>query len=108
MLSSQTELHPVLFLSAQSELLELCSSIFLSCGVSNMQDEGSANTAWGALNDNTLVQFATNFLSYNIKLLSVFVHIVEQREPESRDKVKIMVLFIYLFNYGLSCFRNFK
>lgn len=52
-----------------------------------MQRESSANSNWGALKDSTLVQFATNFLSHNIKLLSVFVHVIEQREPESRDKV---------------------
>lgn len=74
-------------LLAQSELLELSSSIFLSCGVHNMRHESSSSLAWGALKDDTLVQFATNFLSHNIKLLSVFVHIIEQREPEMRDKV---------------------
>ena len=73
---------------AQSELLELCGSIFLSCGVSNMQRESQTNSAWGALKDSTLINFAANFLSHNIRLLSVFVHVIEQREPENRDKVR--------------------
>lgn len=76
---------------AQSELLELCSSVFLSCAVSNMQHESQTHSTWGALKDSTLVHFATNFLLHNVRLLSVFVHVIEQREPENRDKVQVFV-----------------
>lgn len=90
---------------AQSELLELSSSIFLSCGVLNMQRESSTNSTWGALKDSTLVQFATNFLSHNIKLLSVFVHIIERREPENRDKVSAAYYPVVL---GLNFFTTMQ
>lgn len=76
----------IVICTAQSELLDLSSSIFLSCGVANMQHENTANPVWDALENDTLVQFAKNLLSHNVKLLSVFVHIIEQREPEIRDK----------------------
>ena len=49
-----------------------------------MQFEGAV---WGALKDDTLVQFAMDLLAHAIKLLSIYVHIIEQREPEVHDKV---------------------
>ena len=59
------------------------------------QQSSSANPVWGALDNDTLVQFATFFLSHNVILLSVFVHIVEQREPEIRDKVCAFIINLY-------------
>ena len=72
---------------AHSELLELSANIFLSCGMANMSYARNTNPVWGLFEDPDLVRFAECFLSHNIKLLSIFVHIVEEREPEVRDKV---------------------
>lgn len=94
----------LLFL-AQSELLELSSSIFLSCSVRNMQHQTPNNPSWGALRGDTLLLFATNFLSHNVKLLSVFVHIIEQREPEIREKVLMLPLLWETLNF-IQCTEN--
>ena len=74
---------------AQSELLELSGNVFLACGMVNMLHTNTTRPTWGLLDDPHLVLFADYFLSHNVKLLSVFVHIVEEREPEIRDKVLI-------------------
>lgn len=83
----------IILISGQSELLELSGSVFLSCAIVSMKQQSySANPVWGALDSDTLVQFATFFLSHNVMLLSVFVHIIEQREPEIRDKVHTFII----------------
>ncbi len=69
------------------ELLELSSSIFLSCGLVNVHNLDIAEATSGVFKDETMVQFADYFLSHNIKLLSIFVHIIEERQPEPKDKV---------------------
>lgn len=90
----------IILISGQSELLELSGSVFLSCSVVSMkQQSNSANPVWGALDNDTLTQFATLFLSHNVMLLSVFVHIIEQREPEIRDKVQYFNNYRNTHNY---------
>lgn len=54
----------------------------------------TAGSLWESLGDDTLVQFATDFLSHNVKLLSIFVHIIEERDPEIRDKVCHLCMYI--------------
>lgn len=71
---------------AHSELLDVSGSVFLSCWMMNVQSH-KTGSVWGALEDNSLIQFASDFLSHNVKLLSIFVHIIEEREPEIKDKV---------------------
>lgn len=63
--------------------------------MANVQHASDASTVWGGLEDDTLIQFASTFLSHNVKLLSVYVHIIEGRDPEVRDKVRKDVLFSY-------------
>lgn len=62
----------------------------------NTSHTKTTSFTWGLFEDAPLIQFAEYFLSHNIKLLSVYVHIVEEREPEIRDKVyfkKLCVAF---------------
>ena len=54
-----------------------------------------ADKTW-ALGDDSLVQFANYFLVHNVKLLCLFVHIIEEREPEHREKVYRLVSVVYL------------
>lgn len=88
------------FIIAHSELLEVSGSVFLSCWMVNMQHTKTtspSSSVWGALEDDTLIQFASNFLSHNVKLLSIFIHIIEERDPEIRDKVQYTItMCIYL------------
>lgn len=77
--------------SAHSELLELCSNVFLSCGLENTSRSRTSGLTWGVFEDVPLVQFADYFLSHNIKILSIYVHIVEEREPEIREKVVLKI-----------------
>lgn len=60
----------------------------------NMLGTNTAHPTWGLLDDPHLILFADYFLSHNVKLLSVFVHIVEEREPEIRDKVSECITFL--------------
>lgn len=61
---------------AHGDLLEVTTSVFLSCSLSHL----SPST------DRPVTQ-ATQLLGHVIKLLSVFVHVIEEREPEIKEKV---------------------
>ena len=87
----------LLFVLAHCALLEISSSAFLSCGIFNMK---KVNKAW-ALENESLIQFADHFLVHNVKLLCLFVHIIEERDPELREKV--MYIYIYIYIYMCVC-----
>ena len=70
----------------------MSGSIFLSCWMTNAQhDRTATGSVWGGLEDHSLIQFASDFLSHTVKILSIFVHIIEERDPEIKDKVYINV-----------------
>ena len=68
-------------------MLELGSSIFLSCGLAIIHHLEVTDTVWKVINQKTVLDCANTFLSHSVKLLSIFVHIIEEREPEIREKV---------------------
>ncbi len=73
---------------AHCYLLDISSSLFLSCSLVKLK---KSNTAWGAIGEERLAAFANNILFHNIKLLSLFVHIIEGREPELRERVCFII-----------------
>lgn len=74
-----------MFPLAHGDLLEVTTSVFLSCALSHLPVPGVPGEPWS--NNITPVGQATHLLSHVIKLLSVFVHVIEEREPELREKV---------------------
>lgn len=69
-----------------------------------MQQSDATVSAWGALGDQTLTEFAGNFLSHVVKLLCMFVHIIEEREPEVREKVNLIIIVLQGHTYILVIF----
>lgn len=69
-------------------MLEVVTSLFLSCALAHMpQNVPASGQAWSAFSDSVLVTQATKLLNHTMKLLCVLIHIIEEREPESREKV---------------------
>lgn len=60
-----------------------------------------ADKNW-ALGNESLVQFANYFLVHTVKLLCLFVHVIEEREPEHREKV-LRRLFLRLLLFLCYC-----
>lgn len=67
------------------ELLELSGSVFLGCALANMQQSAQSGQSWSALSEPSLVSHAGRLLNHTVKLLSIFVHILEHREPEAKE-----------------------
>lgn len=47
-----------------------------------------AGHAWGALKEPLLQECATALLTHIVKVLCVCVHIIEERDPEAKEKVE--------------------
>ena len=71
--------------TAHCELLELSGSVFLGCTLANMQLSAQSGQSWSALSEPSLVSHAGRLLNHTVKLLSIFVHIIEHREPEPKE-----------------------
>ena len=89
------------YVAAHGDLLEVTTSVFLSCALSHLPTPGKL---WSE--ENSPVAQATHLLSHVVKLLSVFVHVIEEREPELKEKVQSS-LSTYLCTVCLSHSRNF-
>ena len=88
--------HP----QAHCELLELTNSVFLACALSHMHQQspqGSGGGNWCAITDPTLCTHASTLFKHIVKLMCVFVHVIEQKEPEVKDKVgqEFMGVIVY-------------
>ena len=71
--------------TAHCEILELSGSVFLGCALANMQLSAQSGQSWSALSEPSLVSHAGKLLNHTVKLLSIFVHIIEHREPEPKE-----------------------
>ena len=71
---------------AHAYLLDVSSSLFLSCALNNLK---KSSKPWGAIDEENLGYFAINFLNHSVKLLSIYVHVIDGREPELREKVNV-------------------
>lgn len=71
--------------TAHCEILELSGSVFLGCALANMQLSAQSGQSWSALSEPLLVSHAGKLLNHTVKLLSIFVHIIEHREPEPKE-----------------------
>ena len=72
---------------AHGDMLEVTTSVFLSCALAHMPLSTPGGQSWSAISDPFLVSQATQLLGHTLKLLCVLVHVIEQREPEIREKV---------------------
>ncbi|CAI7995434.1 Huntingtin [Geodia barretti] len=74
----------------QQQLLDVSSSLFLSCSLSAMDrlvqsGQPPSSSPWAALGDSELSAHAAVLLRHVGRLLAVFVHVLEGREPETRE-----------------------
>lgn len=72
---------------AHGDMLEVTTAVFLSCALAHMPQIKTGGQSWSAISEPSLVSQATQLLGHTVKLLSVLVHVIEQREPEIREKV---------------------
>ena len=76
--------------TGQQQLLDVSSSLFLSCSLSAMDrlvqsGQPPSSSPWAALGDSELSAHAAVLLRHVGRLLAVFVHVLEGREPETRE-----------------------
>lgn len=76
--------------TGQQQLLDVSSSLFLSCSLSAMDrlvqsGQPLSSSPWAALGDPELSAHAAVLLRHVGRLLAVFVHVLEGREPETRE-----------------------
>ena len=78
-------------LTGQQQLLDVCSALFLSSSLSasnqlaQTDQSVSSSSSWAAVGGGDLAKLATVLLQHVARLLAVFVHILEGREPETRE-----------------------
>jgi len=74
---------------AHCQLLELTGSVFLGCALANMQHSAESGQSWCALSEPSLVSHANSLLSHIVKVLCIFAHIIEHREPEAKESKRL-------------------
>ena len=75
--------------AAHCEVLQTVNSLYLASTLSQLQQTSQAGQSWGALKEPLLRECATVLLTHIIKVLCVYVHIIEERDPEAREKVEL-------------------
>ena len=60
--------------------------------LSQLQQTSQAGQSWGALKEPVLRECASVLLTHVVKLLCVYVHIIEERDPEAKEKVNHMFM----------------
>ena len=80
------------FSTGHQQLMDVCSDVFLTCSLSAMtrsaqcgQATPTSGPGWAALGDPDLVGYADLLLRHTARLLALFVHVIEGREPETRE-----------------------
>ncbi len=87
------------FYTAHGDLLEVTTSVFLSCALSHLPSSGKSSAG-------SPIAQAKQLLGHVVKLLSVFVHVIEEREPEIKEKVSVLMYMlqqstcIYMYMYS--------
>ena len=64
------------------------SSLYLASTLSQLQQTSQAGQSWGALKEPVLRECASVLLTHIVKVLCVYVHIIEERDPEAKEKVE--------------------
>ena len=84
--------------AGHQQLLDVCSALFLSVSLSAVDrcvrsgQSPASSAGWAALDDTDLATHALLLLRHVGRLLAVFVHVLEGREPETREtKVSVTV-----------------
>lgn len=75
--------------AAHCEVLQTVNSLYLASTLSQLQQTSQAGQSWGALKEPLLRECATVLLTHIVKVLCVYVHIIEERDPEAREKVAL-------------------
>lgn len=81
--------HDVCYISATAhcEVLQTTSSLYLASTLSQLQQTSQTEQLWSASKDPVLRECASILLMHIVKLLCVYVHIIEERDPEAKEKV---------------------
>ena len=86
--------------TGQQQLLDVCSDVFLACSLSAMTRSAQSGltlpaSGWAALGGSDLAGHAILLLQHVARLLALFVHVIEGREPETRE-TRVRELCVHL------------
>lgn len=82
---------PCVFSLAHCEVLQTTCSLYLASSLAQLQQTPPTGQPWGALKEPVLRESASVLLMHVVKLLCVYVHIIEERDPEAKEKVRVHV-----------------
>ena len=77
----------VIITAAHCEALQTTNSLYLASTLSQLQQNPQAEQPSGVLKEPVLQEYASSLLMHVVKLLCVYVHIIEDRDPEMKEKV---------------------
>ena len=69
------------------EVLQTASSLYLASTLSQLQQTSQTEQQWSSSKDPVLRECASVLMMHAVKLLCVYVHIIEERDPEAKEKV---------------------
>lgn len=79
------------------------NSLYLASTLSQLQHTSQAGQPWGALKEPLLREYATVLLTHIVKVLCVYVHIIEERDPEAKEKVGSFMAFAVTMSNNPLC-----
>ena len=86
----------IIFTVAHCEALQTTNSLYLASTLSQLQQNPQAEQSSGVLKEPVLQEYASGLLMHVVKLLCVYVHIIEDRDPEMKEKVWILEYCLYV------------
>ena len=69
-----------------SQLLQLSSALFLACALDSLHQAANEGRGWeGGTERVGVVRHSTTLLLHIMKLLNIFQHVIEGKDPEDKE-----------------------
>ena len=80
-----------------NQLLQLATSLFLACALDSLHQAASEGRVWeGGTERVGVVRHSTTLLLHVLKILNIFQHVIDNRDPEEKEtKVSNLIIIIY-------------
>ena len=70
------------------QLLQLSTSLFLACALDSLHQSASEGRVWDSGQERVgVVRHSTTLLLHVMKILNVFHHVIENKDPQEKEKV---------------------